>query len=70
MTTFLTRLAATDAGRPPRPARRPASGRAVTGLAVTPFGGGLYSFAEAADRGALASAAGQTSLLYIWGSAS
>ena len=41
MTTFLTRLAATDAGRPPRPAGRPASGWAFTGLAVTSFGGPL-----------------------------
>jgi len=38
VTTFLTRIAATDAGRPPRSPGRPASGWAFTGLAVTSFG--------------------------------
>ena len=41
MTTFLTRVAGTDADRPPRSPGRPASGRAFTGLAVTAFGGPL-----------------------------
>jgi hypothetical protein len=41
VSTFLTRIAATDAGRPPRSAGQPASGRAFTGLAVTSFGGPL-----------------------------
>ena len=41
MTTFPTRIAATDAGRPPRSPGRPASAWAFTGLAVTSFGGPL-----------------------------
>ena len=41
MSTFLTRIAATDAGRLPRSAGQPASGWAFTGLAVTSFGGPL-----------------------------
>ena len=42
MTTFLTRITGTSAGRPPRPAgARPASGWAFAGVAVTSFGGPL-----------------------------
>lgn len=42
MTTFLTRITGTSAGRPPRTAgARPASGWAFAGVAVTSFGGPL-----------------------------
>ena len=51
MSTFLTRIAATDAGRPPRSAGRPASGWAFTGLAVTSFGGPLALAALYAPAG-------------------
>jgi amino acid transporter len=41
VTTFPARITGTEAGRPPRPPGRPASGWAFTGLAVTSFGGPL-----------------------------
>ncbi len=51
MSTFLTRIAATDAGRLPRSAGQPASGWAFTGLAVTSFGGPLALAALYAPAG-------------------
>jgi hypothetical protein len=59
VSTFLTRIAATDAGRPPRSPGRPASGWAFTGLAVTSFGGPLALaalYAPASVAGASAGA--------------
>ena len=58
MTSFLTRIAATDAGRPPRSAGRPASGWAFTGLAVTSFGGPLALAALVAPASVAGASAG------------
>ena len=59
MTTFLTRLAGPDTGRPPRFPGRPVSEWAFTGFAVTAFGGPLALaalYAPAAVAGASAGA--------------
>jgi hypothetical protein len=58
VTTFPTRIAATDAGRPPRSPGRPASGWAFTGLAVTSFGGPLALAALYAPAGVAGASAG------------